>query len=62
MNDSDSFPHKAATDPAAAEAMRAAILGKLTYMVGKDRTHALDHDWFMATALAVRDRIFGHAA
>jgi starch phosphorylase len=37
--------------------MRAAILGKLTYMVGKDRSSALDHDWFMATAFAVRDRI-----
>ncbi len=37
--------------------MRDAILAKLTYMVGKDPGGALDHDWFMATALAVRDRI-----
>ncbi|MEO8345440.1 MAG: glycogen/starch/alpha-glucan phosphorylase [Betaproteobacteria bacterium] len=43
-----------------AEAMRTAIMGKLTYMVGKDRSGALDHDWFMATALAVRDRIVDH--
>ena len=35
----------------------AAILDKLNYGVGKDPEHALDHDWFMATALAVRDRI-----
>jgi starch phosphorylase len=44
-------------DAGTAEDMRAAILAKLTYMVGKDRLHALDHDWFMATALAVRDHI-----
>ena len=44
-------------EPGSAEDMRAAIVGKLTYMVGKDRGSALDHDWFMATALAVRDRI-----
>ena len=44
-------------DHGSVDAMRATILGKLTYMVGKDRGTALDHDWFMATALAVRDRI-----
>jgi len=44
-------------EPGSVEGMRAAILSKLTYMVGKDRYSALDHDWFMATALAVRDRI-----
>ena len=47
-------------DATPAEEMRVAILAKLTYMVGKDRLHALDHDWFMATALAVRDRIVDH--
>src|SRR5262245_13443492 len=36
---------------------RAAILDKLTYAVGKDRRSAADHDWFIATALAVRDRV-----
>jgi glycogen phosphorylase len=46
--------------PTTAESMRAAILGKLTYMVGKDRIHAADHDWFMATAMAVRDHIVDH--
>ena len=34
-----------------------AILAKLTYMVAKDPAHALEHDWLIATALAVRDRI-----
>ena len=38
-------------------AFRRAVLDKLIYMVGKDPDHALDHDWFVATALAVRDRI-----
>jgi glycogen phosphorylase len=47
----------ATTPESAADAMRTAILAKLTYMVGKDRSRALDHDWLMATALAVRDRI-----
>ncbi|MEO8305525.1 MAG: glycogen/starch/alpha-glucan phosphorylase [Betaproteobacteria bacterium] len=46
----------AATDSTVA-AFRDSIVGKLTYMVGKDPEHAQEHDWFMATALAVRDRI-----
>jgi len=37
--------------------MRASILGKLNYMVGQVPDHASEHDWFMATAYAVRDRI-----
>src|SRR5471030_1843807 len=37
--------------------LRAAILAKLAYSLGKDSSDASDHDWFMATALAVRDRI-----
>jgi glycogen phosphorylase len=36
---------------------RDAIVAKLTYAVGKDKVAATKHDWFMATALAVRDRI-----
>jgi starch phosphorylase len=44
-------------DPVAA--FRAAILDKLIYAVGKDARHALEHDWLVATALAVRDRIVG---
>ena len=37
--------------------LRAAILRKLTYAVGKDTSRASDHDWFVATALAARDQI-----
>src|SRR5215470_8590118 len=44
-------------DRAAAAAFRSAILNKLTYMVAADPSHAREHDWFVATALAVRDRI-----
>jgi starch phosphorylase len=36
---------------------RRAIVDKLTYTVGRDPNHAKDHDWFIATAFAVRDRI-----
>ena len=58
--DTGRSPLATKADAMPAEEMRAAILAKLTYMVGKDRLHALDHDWFMATALAVRDRIVDH--
>jgi len=37
--------------------LREAVLAKLTYAIGKDPATARDHDWFVATALAVRDRI-----
>ena len=40
-----------------AESFRADILDKLTYNVGKSTITASDRDWFVATALAVRDRI-----
>jgi len=36
---------------------RNVVLNKLTYMVGKDPGHAQEHDWFVATALAVRDHV-----
>ncbi len=50
--------HGELPSPAIAEsAMRAAILGKLTYSVGKSRTGASERDWFVATSLAVRDSI-----
>jgi starch phosphorylase len=42
--------------PGAAQ-LRDAILAKLTYSLGKDPAHAGPYDWFMATALAVRDRV-----
>jgi starch phosphorylase len=38
-------------------AFREAIVAKLTYSIGKDVSTARSHDWFMATALAVRDRV-----
>ncbi len=37
--------------------LREAVLGRLTYTIGKDRKSAHTRDWFLATALAVRDRI-----
>jgi starch phosphorylase len=38
-------------------ALRQAILSKLTYSIGKDPVAAREHDWFAATALAIRDDI-----
>jgi glycogen phosphorylase len=43
-------------DPTVIE-LRDAIVAKLLYSVGKDLTTARPRDWFMATALATRDRI-----
>ena len=40
--------------------LRARIVGKLTYQVGKTPSAASDRDWFLATALAVRDDIVDH--
>ena len=37
--------------------IKSAILAKLTLAVGKDPANATDRDWFVAAALAVRDRI-----
>ena len=37
--------------------LRRAIIAKLTYAVGKDPVVATERDWFVATALAVRDRM-----
>jgi starch phosphorylase len=39
------------------DALRTAILAKLTYSRGTDISQATPHDWFLATALTVRDRI-----
>ncbi len=38
-------------------ALRDAIVAKLTYVIGKQPETAMPHDWYCATALAVRDRI-----
>jgi starch phosphorylase len=37
--------------------LRTAILDRLTYDVGKSRSSASERDWFVATALAARDRV-----
>ena len=39
------------------ELFKAAVLAKLTLAIGKDTTEATGRDWFVATALALRDRI-----
>jgi starch phosphorylase len=40
-----------------AATLRAAILAKLTHQIGERPEAATDHDWFLATALAVRDQV-----
>ena len=47
-------PTPRGTDP---EAIRAEILEKLAYSIGKDPAVAKRHDWLNATILALRDRI-----
>src|SRR5258706_6388092 len=37
--------------------VKSAVLAKLALAVGKDPTTAVDRDWFVATALVIRDRI-----
>ena len=51
-------PLRSAQDHLTDEAgLREAIEAKLTYVVGKRRDAASDHDWYQATVLAIRDRI-----
>jgi starch phosphorylase len=38
-------------------ALRAKILAKLTYQLGQSPETATDHDWFLATAYAARDKV-----
>src|SRR5690606_34334269 len=40
-----------------AEELKAALLERLVYSVGKDPEHAVPRDWCVALTLAVRDRI-----
>jgi glycogen phosphorylase len=44
-------------DEAEIEAFKASVLAKLALMVGKDADAATERDWFVATALALRDRV-----
>jgi starch phosphorylase len=50
-------PPAAPVSEADVAAARDAINAKLTYAVGKNAVTASDRDWFVATALAVRDRM-----
>ena len=52
--------HRALRFPAEDEdvaALRRSVVAKLTYAVGRDPIVATDRDWFVATALAVRDHV-----
>jgi starch phosphorylase len=51
------LPPKGTEPPLDATALREAIVRKLTFDLGKSRLGARDRDWFIATALAVRDQI-----
>lgn len=44
-------------DPATVAALRQEVLRRLTYTVGKNEETASPRDWFVATALATRDRL-----
>lgn len=44
-------------DPSRTAEFKKTIEKKLLYVVGKDPAHASIHDWYIATALAARDRI-----
>ena len=62
MSPTSSLPNAAVTIALPAEdeevaALRRTLVAKLAYSVGKDPTVASQHDWFVATALTVRDRI-----
>jgi starch phosphorylase len=50
-------PPSLADAVSAADRMRASIVAKLTYQVGKSPGVASERDWFVATALAVRDSV-----
>ena len=47
----------ASTDEADVKSLRRLIVEKLTYAAGRDPLVASDRDWFVAAALALRDRI-----
>ena len=46
--------------PSTVQTLKASILTKLRYSVGRDPSTACPHDWFEAVALAVRDHIIDH--
>jgi starch phosphorylase len=59
MNDSPApiLPDIDTPDAAAVRALREAILAKLVYQVGGRMERASPRDWYLATALAARDRV-----
>ncbi len=56
VND-DAVLRDIAPDPAHVALFKTAIEGKLRYSVGKDPSVASERDWFLATTLAIRDKI-----
>ena len=53
----DTAPASPSSLPLDSTTLGAKILDKLVYHVGKDPQNATRHDWFMALALTVRDRL-----
>jgi glycogen phosphorylase len=53
----DASPIDTPANDAAIDALRDLIVAKLTYATGRDPLGATDRDWFVAAALALRDRI-----
>ncbi|MBV9749774.1 MAG: glycogen phosphorylase, partial [Acetobacteraceae bacterium] len=51
---------RALDDPEGVPALTQRILAKLTYEVGRSRQTARDRDWFVATAMTVRDAVVDH--
>ncbi len=51
---------RASDDPEGVPALTQRILAKLTYEVGRSRQAARDRDWFVATAMTVRDAVVDH--
>jgi glycogen phosphorylase len=52
-------PQGAELRPFSAAELKAAVLAKLTYAVGKTAARATPHDWFLAVTFATRDIIVG---
>ena len=53
----EALPDSELRSSSSVDALKAAVLSKLAYAVGKTIPDASQRDWFIATALAVRDRM-----
>jgi starch phosphorylase len=51
------MPHRSAASVAAPASLRSTIESRLIYSLGRTLAEANEQDWYVATALAVRDRI-----